>query len=535
MNFGTIRLRSVSAISSKSSTYHASTNDRILAPVVRMSMSTLALISTGDQTQGVEAGRPITPIAIRIRQIALNLVTTSLMSLALIGCQSVETGAPDMTYGWGAAPLLKPPEPQTVPVMKLSKAVGWKTGETPVPAEGFDVQAFAQGLDHPRWLFELPNGDILVAETDAPQASSGRGGVLAWFAKRVMRFTGSGYPSADRITLLRDTNKDGIADYRAPFIENLRSPFGMALVGSTFYVANTDAVLAFPYELGQTRISAPGELVAILPANAPNSHWTKNLLAHPDGESLFIAIGSNSNIGELGPDAEQGRAGIWRLDLATRELVPSAKGLRNPVGMAWHSPTETLWTVVNERDQLGNDLVPDYLAQVNEGDDFGWPAHYWGILHDPRVSRDWSPQSSAGRKDENLSKTASRGPSSDQGYSRNTSIRPRRIPNYALGAHTASLGLAFYSNPSIPRLKHHAIITQRGSWNRNPPSGYQVITVEVTELGKAKGVAKPLLKGFLSENGEAKGRPVGVIVDNKGAMLIADDVGDTVWHISRSN
>jgi len=257
--------------------------------------------------------------------------------------------------------------------MKLSKAVGWKPRETPIPAEGFEVQAFAQGLDHPRWLYELPNGDILVAETDAPQASSGRGGVLSWFAKRVMRFTGSGYPSADRITLLRDTNQDGVADLQVPFIENLRSPFGMTLVGSTFYVANTDAVLAFPYEQGQIRISEPGKLVANLPASAPNSHWTKNLLAHPDGESLFVAIGSNSNIGELGPDAEQGRAGIWRLDLATRELVPFAKGLRNPVGMAWHSPTDTLWTVVNERDQLGNDLVPDYLAQVNDGDDSAGP------------------------------------------------------------------------------------------------------------------------------------------------------------------
>ena len=330
-------------------------------------MKTPTFFSAQNLSKVVKKGHAAAPTADGLRPSVSSLVATSLMSLALLGCQSVEPGAPDMTYGWGAAPLLKPPEPQTVPVMKLSKAVGWKPGETPIPAEGFEVQAFAQGLDHPRWLYELPNGDILVAETDAPQASSGRGGVLSWFAKRVMRFTGSGYPSADRITLLRDTDQDGVADLQVPFIENLRSPFGMALVGGTFYVANTDAVLAFPYEQGQTRISAPGELVANLPANAPNSHWTKNLLAHPNGASLFVAIGSNSNIGELGPDAEQGRAGIWRLDLATRDLVPFAKGLRNPVGMDWHSPTDTLWTVVNERDQLGNDLVPDYLAQVNEG------------------------------------------------------------------------------------------------------------------------------------------------------------------------
>ena len=497
-------------------------------------MKTFTFFPAQNLSKVMKRGNAAAPTDDGQRPRIYSLVATGLMSLTLLGCQSVEPGAPDMTYGWGAAPLLKPPEPQTVPVMKLSKAVGWKPGETPVPAEGLEVQAFAQGLDHPRWLYELPNGDILVAETDAPQASSGRGGVLSWFAKRVMRFTGSGYPSADRITLLRDTNEDGVADLKVPFIENLHSPFGMALVGSTFYVANTDAVLAFPYERGQTRISAPGERIASLPANAPNSHWTKNLLAHPDGESLFVAIGSNSNIGELGPGAEQGRAGIWRLDLATRELVPFAKGLRNPVGMAWHSPTDTLWTVVNERDQLGNDLVPDYLAQVNEDDDFGWPSHYWGILQDPRVSVDWNSQSSADAdiEDESLSKTAATGPGSDQGQAEGTSIRPRRIPNYALGAHTASLGLAFYSSPSIPKLKHHAIITQRGSWNRNPPSGYQVITVEVTELGKAKGVAKPLLKGFLSESGEAKGRPVGVIVNRSGTMLVSDDVGDTVWHLT---
>ena len=495
-------------------------------------MRTFIFVSAQNLSKVVKKGHAAAPTADGLRRSVSSLLATSLMSLALLGCQSVELGAPDMTYGWGAAPLLKPPEPQTVPVMKLSKAVGWKPGETPIPAEGFEVQAFAQGLDHPRWLYELPNGDILVAETDAPNASSGRGGVLAWFAKRVMRFTGSGYPSADRITLLRDTNEDGVADLQVPFIENLRSPFGMALVGGTFYVANTDAVLAFPYKQGQTRISAPGELITSLPANAPNSHWTKNLLAHPDGEFLFIAIGSNSNIGELGPDAEQGRAGVWRLDLATRDLVPFAKGLRNPVGMDWHSPTDTLWTVVNERDQLGNDLVPDYLAQVKEADDFGWPAHYWGILQDPRVARDWGSQPNADTQDENISKTSPTKPSSDQEHSEGTSVRPRRIPNYALGAHTASLGLAFYSSPAIPRLKHHAIITQRGSWNRNPPSGYQVIAVEVTKSGEAKGEAKPLLTSFLSEKGQAKGRPVGVIVNRGGAMLVADDVGDSVWYLT---
>ena len=457
--------------------------------------------------------------------------------LLLTGCQSVEPGESGMTYGWGPRPLLKPPAPQAIPLVKPAKAVGWQPGETPTPAEGLTVNAFAQGLDHPRWLYELPNGDILVAETDAPEASSGRGGLLAWFAKKVMRYSGSGYPSADRITLLRDTDQDGIADLQVPFIENLHSPFGMALVGSTFYVANTDAVLAFPYELGQTRISAPGERIASMPAQAPNSHWTKNLLAHPNGESLFIAIGSNSNIGELGAQAERGRAGIWQLNLKTRTLSPYATGLRNPVGMAWHQPTNTLWTVVNERDQLGNDLVPDYLAQVHEGDDFGWPTHYWGILQDPRVPLDWgrgiqpSTEPTPAVSAQNSTDDPNLGSELDNQLAAPSG--PRRVPDYALGAHTASLGLAFYNHAAIPSLKGHAIITQRGSWNRNPRSGYQVIAVEVSRSGGAAGSAKQVLEGFLNQNGNAQGRPVGVATKTGGAILVADDVGGTLWRITQ--
>jgi len=459
------------------------------------------------------------------------------LMLLLTGCQSVEPGEPNMTYGWGPQPLLKPPAPQTIPLVKPAKAVGWQPGETPTPAEGLAVNAFAQGLDHPRWLYELPNGDILVAETDAPAASSGRGGLLAWFAKKVMRRSGSGYPSADRITLLRDTDQNGIADLQVPFIENLHSPFGMALVGSTFYVANTDAVLAFPYELGQTRISAPGARIASLPANAPNSHWTKNLLAHPNGESLFIAIGSNSNIGELGAQAEQGRAGVWRLDLKTRILSPYATGLRNPVGMAWHQPSNTLWTVVNERDQLGNDLVPDYLAQVHEGDDFGWPTHYWGILQDPRVPLGWGkgiqPSKEPTRAVSAQNSTDDPSLGSELDNQRAPPSGPRRVPDYALGAHTASLGLTFYDHDAIPSLQGHALITQRGSWNRNPVSGYQVIAVEVSDLGLVKIGPTPLLTGFLSDQVHARGRPVGALVNTRGAVLIADDVGNVVWRLNR--
>jgi len=461
------------------------------------------------------------------------LLATAL-TLLLTGCQSVEPGEPGMTYGWGPRPLLKPPAPQTIPLLKPAKAAGWQPGETPTPAEGLAVDAFAQGLRHPRWLYALPNGDILVAETDAPTVSSGRSGLLAWFAKKVMRYSGSGYPSADRITLLRDTDQDGLADLQVPFIKNLYSPFGMALVGSTFYVANTDAILAFPYELGQTGISAPGERIASLPANAPNSHWTKNLLAHPNGESLFIAIGSNSNIGELGPEAEQGRAGIWQLDLKTRTLSPYATGLRNPVGMAWHQPTNTLWTVVNERDQLGNDLVPDYLAQVNEGDDFGWPTHYWGILRDPRVPLGWGrlqPSKGPTPAVSSLGSGANPNLSSELDNQRRGRSGPRRVPNYALGAHTASLGLAFYDHDAIPSLKGHAIITQRGSWNRYPRSGYQVIALKVSKSGEAQGTTIPVLQDFLSKEGLSRGRPVGIIVDRKGAILVTDDVGDTLWRV----
>ena len=485
----------------------------------------------------MKTGRTIIPTTTRIRTNACKLIAMSLMPLFLLGCQSVEPSAPNMTYGWGPKPLLKPPAPQIIPLVRPAKAVGWQPGESPTPAEGLAVNAFAQGLDHPRWLYELPNGDILVAETDAPAPSSGRRGLLAWFAKRVMRYSGSGYPSADRITLLRDTNGDGVADLQVPFIENLNSPFGMALVGNTFFVANTDAVLAFPYVQGQTRISAPGERIASLPASAPNSHWTKNLLAHPKEASLFVAIGSNSNIGELGPVAEQGRASIWRLDLKTRTLSPYATGLRNPVGMAWHSPTDTLWTVVNERDQLGNDLVPDYLAQVNEGDDFGWPGHYWGILQDPRVPLGWTrgnqPSTEPTQAVSAQNSTYDPNLISELDNQRAAPSGPRRVPDYALGAHTASLGLALYAHPAMPDLQHHAIITQRGSWNRNPPSGYQVIAVEVTPAGEARGNPKPLLTGFLSEQGDASGRPVGIIVTRNGNMLIADDVGNTIWNLSR--
>jgi glucose/arabinose dehydrogenase len=367
----------------------------------------------------------------------------------------------------------------------------------------------------------LPNGDVLVAESDAPDRGSARGGLMGWIAKRVMRYAGSSLPSANRISLLRDVDEDGVADLKVAFIENLNSPFGMALYENVLFVANTDAVLAFDYVEGRTRIDTPGRVVLALPAQAPNSHWTKNLLLDAQANRLFVAVGSNSNIGELGAPQEVGRAAIWAVDLETFDAEIYARGLRNPVGMALHPKTGALWTVVNERDQLGDDLVPDYLGEVAQGDDYGWPTRYWGVLRDPRVSEDW-PE--AFGSVDNLSMTAMR-----QAGARSPSIR---VPAYALGAHTASLGLAFYANDAMPAFQSGAIIGQHGSWNREPKSGYQVLFVPFDTSGQPVGMPLPILTGFLDDQGQAMGRPVGVVIDQSGGILVADDVGGVVWRVS---
>jgi len=443
------------------------------------------------------------------------------LAAGLSSCQSIVTDEKTRDYGWGLNPLLKAPKPQKIPTLAPAKAIGWPEGQSPVAAPGLKVNAFAQGLDHPRWLYELPNGDILVAETDAPEASA-EGGLLAWFAKRVMRYSGSGFPSPDRISLLRDTNGDGKADLITPFAMGLNSPFGMALVGDHLYIANSNAVIAFTYHQGATEVLGPYRFISALPANAPNSHWTRNLLPHPTENSLFVAIGSNSNIGELGHAAEAGRAGIWTLDLKTGNLVPFATGLRNPVGMALHPETKELWTVVNERDLLGDDLVPDYLARIHEGVDFGWPTHYWGILRDERVPIQWRESASVER--------GIRKPKVDP----DQRIPNFQVPDVALGAHTSSLGLAFYSGESIPTLANHAIVGQRGSWNRKPRSGYEVISIPFSRDGEPIGPAKTLLSGFIDQKGHAMGRPVGVIANRSGAILVADDVGGSIWRITNS-
>ena len=349
----------------------------------------------------------------------------------------------------------------------------------------------------------LPNGDVLVAETNAPPRPDDNRGIRGWFFKRFQRKAGGAVPSANRITLLRDADGDGVAETRATFLDDLHSPFGMALVGTTLYVANSDAVVRFSYAAGATRISSPAARVAELPAGPLNHHWTKNLVASSDGTTLFVSVGSNSNVAENGIEREAERAAIWRVDPATGTHRIFASGLRNPVGMAWVPETGALWVAVNERDELGSDLVPDYMTSVREGGFYGWPYSYFGHHVDRRVDP----------------------PRPDL-------VAAATVPDYALGPHTASLGLAYSSNTSLPaRFNGGMFVGQHGSWNRRPRSGYKVIFVPFAG-GRPAGDPLDLLTGFVSDRGEARGRPVGVAVDARGALLVADDVGNTVWRVT---
>ena len=405
--------------------------------------------------------------------------------------------------GFGPQPTLPAPQSNVIPTVNIAPAIGWPAGKTPSAAAGTRVAAFADNLDHPRWLYVLPNGDVLVAETNAPakpdSAASIRGLIMGWVMKRA----GAATPSANRITLLRDTDGDGVADVRSVLLEGLMSPFGMALVGGNLYVANSDAVLRFPYATGDLRIAAAGVKLVDLPAGPINHHWTKNLIASADGKSLFVTVGSNSNVGEGGMAIEVGRAAIWQVDSQTGANRLFASGLRNPNGMAWEPASGKLWTVVNERDELGSDLVPDYLTSVRDGGFYGWPYSFYGQHVDTRVS----PQ-----KPELVA----------------TAI----APDYALGSHTASLGLASSRGNSLPTpFANGMFIGQHGSWNRRPHSGYKVIFVGF-ENGNPAGAPLDVLGGFLSEEGKAYGRPVGVALDKTGALLVADDVGNVIWRVS---
>ncbi|RZJ16700.1 MAG: sorbosone dehydrogenase family protein, partial [Brevundimonas sp.] len=389
-----------------------------------------------------------------------------------------------------------------VPTVRIAPAVGWSEGRTPTPAAGLRIQAFATGLDHPRWLYRLPNGDILVAETNAPPKPDDKpGGLRGWIMGKVMGRAGAAVPSPDRITLLRDADGDGVAEMKTAFLTGLRSPFGMALIGDRLYVANADAVVAFPYATGQTRIDAAPAHVADLPAGR-NHHWTKSLVASPDGSRLYVGVGSNSNIGENGLDEEVDRAAILEIDPATGARRVYASGLRNPVGLAWNPQSGALWVSVNERDELGNDLVPDYMTSVTPGGFYGWPWSYYGQTVDARV------------------KPA------------NPAMVARALrPDYALGSHTASLGLTFYDGALMPQFRNGAFVGQHGSWNRDPPVGYRVIFVPFAD-GRPSGTPQEVLTGFLNAQGEAMGRPVGVQTDRLGGLLVADDVGNAVWRVS---
>ena len=394
----------------------------------------------------------------------------------------------------GPDPALPEPTRSIVPTVKIAPAKGWPEGVTPKAPAGMQVSAFARDLQHPRWVYVLPNGDVLVAETNAPHRPEEGKGIKGRAMTHFMKKAGAAVPSANRITLLRDADGDGVAELREVFLQGLNSPFGMALVGSDLYVANTDAIVRFPYVQGQTRITAAGIKITELPAGPRNHHWTKNLIASPDGSKLYVTTGSNSNVAEHGMQEEEGRAAIWEVDAKSGAYRIFASGLRNPNGLAWEPKTGALWTVVNERDELGSDLVPDYLTSVRDGAFYGWPYSYFGQHVDKRVQP----------------------PRPDL-------VAKAIKPDYALGNHVAPLGLAMSGEG--------AFVGQHGSWNRRPPSGYNVVFIRFAD-GKPTGAPHEILGGFLSPEGNAYGRPVGVAIDERGGLLVADDVGNTVWRVT---
>ena len=423
------------------------------------------------------------------------------LATGLVACG--ESSTLQVSDGIGPSPKLPEPNKTLIPTVNIAEAVGWPDGAKPTPAQGLKVVAFAEGLDHPRWLYVLPNGDVLVAETNAPPKPDDAKGIRGWVMKKVMGRAGAGVPSPNRITLLRDANHDGVAETRMIFLENLNSPFGMTLVGNELYVADTDRLIRFPYKEGDTKITAQPTKVVDLPGGTLNHHWTKNVIASRDGSKLYVTTGSNSNVAENGMEAEEGRAAIWEVDRATGAHRIFASGLRNPNGLAWEPRSGALWTAVNERDEIGSDLVPDYITSVKDGGFYGWPYSYYGQNVDIRVE----PQNP-----ERVAKAIA--------------------PDYAVGPHTASLGLAFAEGSTLPApFTEGAFVGQHGSWNRKPHSGYKVIFVPFS-AGKPVGPPVDVLTGFLNADEKAQGRPVGVVIDKQGGLLVADDVGNKVWRVS---
>jgi glucose/arabinose dehydrogenase len=423
-----------------------------------------------------------------------------------------ETAKLPFQAGVGPQPQLPEPNSSLIPTVKVSKAVGWNGADTPKAAEGFKVSALAENLDHPRWLYSLPNGDILVAESNKPPkpegAKDGGSGVMAWIKRTatgiVMSRVGAEADSANRISILRDADGDGRAEMKKVFISGLTSPFGMVLVGNELFIANADAVVKVPYNEGQTESTATPVKVTDLPAGI-NHHWTKNIIANREGTKLYVTVGSNSNVAENGLEAEEGRAAVWEVDVKTGQKRLFASGLRNPNGLAWKPGSNELWTVVNERDEIGSDLVPDYLTSVKDGAFYGWPWSYYGNHVDSRLQP----------------------PRPDM-------VAKAIAPDYALGTHVAPLGLTWSDARGMPaNFSDGVFIGEHGSWNRNPQSGYKVVFVAFKD-GRPSGMPVDFLTGFLNADGDAQGRPVGVILDNKGALLVADDVGNKVWRVSQA-
>ena len=424
-----------------------------------------------------------------------------LLTTGLTACG--ESSTLQIADGTGPSPQLPEPNKTLIPTVNIAPAVGWPAGGKPVTAPGTQVAVFAKDLDHPRWLYVLPNGDVLVAETNSPAKPDDSKGIRGWVMEKVMGRAGAGVPSANRITLLRDKDHDGVAETRTVFIDHLNSPFGMTLVGNNFYVADTDRLLRFNYVPGETAIKGEPIKVTDLPGGTINHHWTKNVIASKDGSKLYVTVGSNSNVAENGLQAEEGRAAIWEVDAATGNHRIFASGLRNPNGMDWEPRTGKLWTAVNERDEIGSDLVPDYVTSVQDGAFYGWPFSYYGQHVDVRVS----PQ--------------------------NPQLVQKAIaPDFAVGPHTASLGLAFADGKSLPApFTEGMFVGQHGSWNRKPHSGYKVLFIPFKD-GKPSGTPVDLLTGFLNADEKAQGRPVGVVNDNHGGVLVADDVGNTIWRVT---
>lgn len=448
---------------------------------------------------------PFTSLTHLSRPVRVGIVgslTLAVVAVALFDAAPAHAQGSSEPVGYGPNPRLPAPEKSLIPTVNIAKATGWPAGVKPTPAAGLQVQAFASSLVHPRWLLVLPNGDVLVAETNAPPKPEDSKGIKGKVMKLVQKRAGAGVESPNRITLLRDADGDGVAETRHEFLKGLNSPFGMALVGDSLYVANADAIVRFPYKAGQTSIADQPDKVVDLPGGPINHHWTKNIIASKDGGKLYATVGSNSNVAENGIPAEEGRAAIWEVDLKKKTKRLFATGLRNPVGLAWEPTGGTLWTVVNERDELGNDLVPDYMTSVKDGAFYGWPYSYFGGHVDERVK----PQ-------------------------RPDLVAKALVPDYALGSHTASLGLAFAEGNNLPAsFRSGVFIGQHGSWNRKPRAGYKVVYVPFTG-GKPSGQPVDVLTGFLQDD-DARGRPVGVAFDRKGALLVADDVGNAIWRVS---